>query len=138
MTSTPPTTGNGDGLTIKVDPDPSTTAIESIGSGTTDADGRFVLKCGRYRGQPQRPEQAATFNISILEERNERGRTGYRHDDSIYLVLQSKDVESILLNDENHRWTTGTYAAAKETISTGPNITMPATKDKPKQEDGKS
>lgn len=49
-------------------------------------------------------------------------------------MLQSKDVESILLNDENHRWTTGTYAAAKETISTGPNITMPATKDKPKQE----
>lgn len=128
-------TGNGDGpyTYIKVDPDPSTTAIESIGSGTTDADGRFVLTNADDIAVSLNDLNKRNIQYLILEERNEN-RTGYRHDDSIYLVLQSKDVESILLNDENHRWTTGTYAAAKETISTGPNITMPATKDKPKQE----
>lgn len=109
------------------------TSNDPIGSGTTDADGRFVLTNADDIAVSLNDLHKRSIQYLILEEQN-KNRTGYRHDDSIYLVLQSKDVESILLNDENHRWTTGTYAAAKETISTGPNITMPATKDKPKQE----
>lgn len=118
-------TGNGDGpyTYTKVDPDPSTTAIESIGSGTTDENGRFVLTNADDIAVSLNDLNKRDIQYLILEERNEN-RTGYRHDDSIYLVLQSKNAESVLLNDENHRWTTGTYAALKGSIATGPNITL--------------
>ena len=118
-------TGNGDGpyTYTKVDPDPSTTAIESIGSGTTDENGRFVLTNADDIAVSLNDLNKRNIQYLILEEQNEN-RTGYRHDDSIYLVLQSKNAESVLLNDENHRWTTGTYAALKGSIATGPNITL--------------
>ena len=131
-------TGNGDGpyTYTKVDPDSSTPdIIESIGSGTTDEDGRFVLTNADDIAVSLNDLKKRNIQYLILEEQN-KSRTGYRHDDSIYLVLQSNDMDTdtVLLNDENHRWTTGTYAALKGTVSTGPNITMPATKDKPEKE----
>lgn len=127
-------TGNGDGpyTYTKVDPDPSTPAIEPIGSGTTDENGRFVLTNEDDIAVSLNDLNKRNIRYLILEEQN-KNRTGYRHDDSIYLVLQSKNAESVLLNDENHRWTTGTYAALKGSVATGPNITLSATKDKPEK-----
>ena len=119
-------TDNSDGshTYTKVNPDSSTTdIIEPIGSGTTDEKGRFVLTNADDIAVSLNDLNKRDIQYLILEERNEN-RTGYRHDDSIYLVLQSKNAESVLLNDENHRWTTGTYAALKGSIATGPNITL--------------
>lgn len=120
-------TGNGDG-TYKY----TKTSDDPIGFGTTDENGRFVLTNADDIAVSLNDLKKRDIQYLILEERNEN-RTGYRHDDSIYLVLQSNDVETVLLNDENHRWTTGTYAALKGTVSTSPDITMPATKDKPEK-----
>ena len=119
-------TDNSDGshTYTKVNPDSSTTdIIEPIGSGTTDEKGRFVLTNADDIAVSLNDLNKRNIQYLILEERNEN-RTGYRHDDSIYLVLQSNEVESVLLNDENHRWTTGTYAALKGSVATGPNITL--------------
>lgn len=121
-------TGNGDG-TYKY----TKTSDEPIGSGTTDEKGQFVLSNADDIAVSLNDLNKRDIKYLILEEQNET-RDGYRHDESIDLVLESKGVQAILLNDENHRWTTGTYAAAKETISTGPYITMPATQDKPDPE----
>ena len=109
------------------------TSDDPIGSGTTDADGRFVLTNADDIAVSLNDLNKRNIQYLILEEQN-KNRDGYRHDESIYLVLENKDVQAILLNDENHRWTTGTYAAAKVTVSSGPNITMPATTDKPYEE----
>ena len=128
--------GNGDGPYTykKVNPDPSTTdIIESIGSGTTDEKGRFVLTNADDIAVSLNDLNNRSIQYLILEEQN-KNRTGYRHDDSIYLELYNHKLDTVLLNDENHRWTTGTYAALKGSVATGPNITMPATKDKPGQE----
>ena len=118
-------TGNGDGpyTYTKVDPDSSTTAIESIGSGTTDENGRFVLTNADDIAVSLNDLNKRDIRYLILEERNEN-RTGYRHDDSIYLELYDHKLDTVLLNDENHRWTTGTYAALKGSVSTGPDITL--------------
>lgn len=121
-------TGNGDG-TYKY----TKTSDEPIGSGTTDEKGQFVLSNADDIAVSLNDLHKRDIKYLILEEQN-KNRDGYRHDESIDLVLENKDVQAILLNDENHRWTTGTYAAAKETISTGPYITMPATQDKPDPE----
>ena len=97
-----------------------------IGSGTTDENGRFVLTNADDIAVSLNDLNKRNIQYLILEEQN-KSRTGYRHDDSIYLVLQSKedvDTDTVLLNDENHRWTTGTYAALKGTVSTGPDITL--------------
>lgn len=109
------------------------TSDEPIGFGTTDEKGQFVLSNADDIAVSLNDLNKRDIKYLILEEQNET-RDGYRHDESIDLVLESKGVQAILLNDENHRWTTGTYAAAKETISTGPYITMPATQDKPDPE----
>lgn len=121
-------TDNGDG-TYKY----TKTSDEPIGSGTTDEKGQFVLSNADDIAVSLNDLNKRDIKYLILEEQN-KNRDGYRHDESIDLVLENKDVQAILLNDENHRWTTGTYAAAKETISTGPYITMPATQDKPDPE----
>lgn len=123
-------TGNGDGpyTYTKVDPDPSTPAIEPIGSGTTDENGRFVLTNADDIAVSLNDLNKRNIRYLILEERNEN-RTGYRHDDSIYLELYNHKLDTVLLNDENHRWTTGTYAALKGSIATGPNITLSDTKE---------
>ena len=106
------------------------TSTDPIGFDTTDEKGQFVLSNEDDIAVSLNDLNKRNIRYLILEEQNEN-RDGYRHDESIDLVLESKGVQAILLNDENHRWTTGTYAAAKETVSTGPNITMPATTDKP-------
>lgn len=111
-------TDNGDGTYTY-----TKTSNDPIGSGTTDEKGRFVLTNADDIAVSLNDLNKRDIQYLILEERNEN-RTGYRHDDSIYLVLQSKNAESVLLNDENHRWTTGTYAALKGSIATGPNITL--------------
>ena len=105
------------------------TSDEPIGFDTTDEKGQFVLSNADDIAVSLNDLHKRDIKYLILEEQN-KNRDGYRHDESIDLVLENKDVQAILLNDENHRWTTGTYAAAKETISTGPYITMPATQDK--------
>lgn len=118
-------TGNGDG-TYKY-----TKASEKpIGSGTTDEDGRFVLTNADDIAVSLNDLNKRGIQYLILEERNEN-RTGYRHDDSIYLVLQSNDADTdtVLLNDENHRWTTGTYAALKGSVATSPDITLSDTNE---------
>ena len=109
------------------------TSDEPIGFDTTDEKGQFVLSNADDIAVSLNDLHKRDIKYLILEEQN-KNRDGYRHDESIDLVLENKDVQAILLNDENHRWTTGTYAAAKETISTGPYITMPATQDKPDPE----
>ena len=126
-------TGNGDGpyTYTKVNPDSSTPdIIEPIGSGTTDEDGRFVLTNADDIAVSLNDLNKRGIQYLILEERNEN-RTGYRHDDSIYLVLQSNDADTdtVLLNDENHRWTTGTYAALKGSVATSPDITLSDTNE---------
>ena len=95
-------TGNGDGpyTYTKVDPDSSTTAIESIGSGTTDENGRFVLTNADDIAVSLNDLNKRDIRYLILEERNEN-RTGYRHDDSIYLELYDHKLDTVLLNDEN-------------------------------------
>lgn len=109
------------------------TSDEPIGFDTTDEKGQFVLSNADDIAVSLNDLHKRDIKYLILEEQN-KNRDGYRHDESIDLVLENKDVQAILINDENHRWTTGTYAAAKETISTGPYITMPATQDKPDPE----
>ena len=106
------------------------TSTTPLGFDTTDEKGQFVLSNEDDIAVSLNDLNKRNIQYLILEEQNEN-RDGYRHDESIDLVLESKGVQAILLNDENHRWTTGTYAAAKETISTGPNITMPAITNKP-------
>ena len=108
------------------------TSDAPIGSGTTDENGRFVLTNADDIAVSLNDLNNRGIQYLILEERNEN-RTGYRHDDSIYLELYNHKLDTVLLNDENHRWTTGTYAALKGSVATGPNITMPATKDKPEK-----
>ena len=111
-------TGNGDG-TYKY----TKTSDEPIGSGTTDEKGRFVLTNADDIAVSLNDLKKRDIRYLILEERNEN-RTGYRHDDSIYLELYDYKLDTVLLNDENHRWTTGTYAALKGSVATGPDITL--------------
>lgn len=111
-------TDNGDG-TYKY----TKTSDEPIGSGTTDENGRFVLTNADDIAVSLNDLNKRDIRYLILEERNEN-RTGYRHDDSIYLELYDYKLDTVLLNDENHRWTTGTYAALKGSVSTGPDITL--------------
>lgn len=116
-------TGNGDG-TYKY----TKTSDEPIGSGTTDEKGRFVLTNADDIAVSLNDLKKRGIHYLILEERNEN-RTGYRHDDSIYLELYEHKLDTVLLNDENHRWTTGTYAALKGSIATGPNIVLSGTNE---------
>lgn len=111
-------TNNGNG-TYKY----TKTSDEPIGSGTTDEKGRFVLTNADDIAVSLNDLNKRDIRYLILEERNEN-RTGYRHDDSIYLELYDHKLDTVLLNDENHRWTTGTYAALKGSVSTGPDITL--------------
>ena len=109
---------NGDG-TYKY----TKTSNDPIGSGTTDENGHFVLTNADDIAVSLNDLKKRGIQYLILEERNEN-RTGYRHDDSIYLELHDHKLDTVLLNDENHRWTTGTYAALKGSVATGPDITL--------------
>lgn len=104
--------------------DPSKGADGLLATGTTDSGGRFVLN-DDTGGHISLNELTDKHNVEylILQERPE-GREGYRRDENIYLVLTSNDTVSILFNDMEHRWTTGTYAGLKGTISTSESVQL--------------
>ena len=89
-----------------------------LASGTTDSNGRFVLNDSNS-GHISLNELTRQYEVQylILREKTD-DREGYRHDDDIYLELKTNGEVSILFNDLNHRWTTGTYAGLKGAIST--------------------
>ena len=93
-------------------------------TGTTDSGGRFVLN-DDTGGHISLNELTDKHHVEylILQERPE-GREGYRRDENIYLVLTSNDTVSILFNDMEHRWTTGTYAGLKGTVSTSESVQL--------------
>lgn len=95
-----------------------------LASGTTDSNGRFVLN-DSTGGHISLNELTDKHKVEylILQERPE-GREGYRRDENIYLVLTSNDTVSILFNDMEHRWTTGTYAGLKGTVSTSESVQL--------------
>lgn len=95
-----------------------------LATGTTDSGGRFVLN-DDTGGHISLNELTDKHNVKylILQERPE-GREGYRRDENIYLVLTSNGTVSILFNDMEHRWTTGTYAGLKGTVSTSESVQL--------------
>ena len=95
-----------------------------LATGTTDSGGRFVLN-DDTGGHISLNELTDKHHVEylILQERPE-GREGYRRDENIYLVLTSNDTVSILFNDMEHRWTTGTYAGLKGTVSTSESVQL--------------
>ncbi len=95
-----------------------------LATGTTDSGGRFVLN-DDTGGHISLNELTDKHNVEylILQERPE-GREGYRRDENIYLVLTSNGTVSILFNDMEHRWTTGTYAGLKGTVSTSESVQL--------------
>ena len=56
--------------------------------------------------------------------RESGSRKGYRRESNIYLKLTQHGTDILLLNDEDHHWTTGTYAMPKETVYSGPSIKL--------------
>lgn len=92
--------------------------------GTTDSGGRFVLN-DDTGGHISLNELTDKHHVEylILQEQPE-GREGYRRDENIYLVLTSNGTVSILFNDMEHRWTTGTYAGLKGTVSTSESVQL--------------
>ena len=104
--------------------DPSKGTDGLLATGTTDSGGRFVLN-DDTGGHISLNELTDKHNVEylILQERPE-GREGYRRDENIYLVLTSNDTVSILFNDMEHRWTTGTYAGLKGTVSTSESVQL--------------
>lgn len=95
-----------------------------LATGTTDSGGRFVLN-DDTGGHISLNELTDKHHVEylILQERPE-GREGYRRDENIYLVLTSNGTVSILFNDMEHRWTTGTYAGLKGTVSTSESVQL--------------
>ena len=95
-----------------------------LATGTTDSDGRFVLN-DDTGGHISLNELTDKHDVEylILQEQPE-GREGYRRDENIYLVLKSNGTVSILFNDMEHRWTTGTYAGLKGTVSTSESVQL--------------
>lgn len=95
-----------------------------LATGTTDSGGRFVLN-DDTGGHISLNELTDKHHVEylILQEQPE-GREGYRRDENIYLVLTSNGTVSILFNDMEHRWTTGTYAGLKGSISTNESVQL--------------
>lgn len=95
-----------------------------LATGTTDSSGRFVLN-DDTGGHISLNELTDKHDVKylILQEQPE-GREGYRRDENIYLVLTSNGTVSILFNDMEHRWTTGTYAGLKGSISTSESVQL--------------
>lgn len=95
-----------------------------LATGTTDSSGRFVLN-DDTGGHISLNELTDKHDVKylILQEQP-KGREGYRRDENIYLVLTSNDTVSILFNDMEHRWTTGTYAGLKGTVSTSESVQL--------------
>ena len=95
-----------------------------LATGTTDSSGRFVLN-DDTGGHISLNELTDKHDVKylILQEQP-KGREGYRRDENIYLVLTSNGTVSILFNDMEHRWTTGTYAGLKGTVSTSESVQL--------------
>lgn len=95
-----------------------------LATGTTDSGGRFVLN-DDTGGHISLNELTDKHHVEylILQEQP-KGREGYRRDENIYLVLTSNGTVSILFNDMEHRWTTGTYAGLKGTVSTSESVQL--------------
>ena len=104
--------------------DPSKGTHGLLATGTTDSGGRFVLN-DDTGGHISLNELTDKHHVEylILQEQPE-GREGYRRDENIYLVLTSNGTVSILFNDMEHRWTTGTYAGLKGTVSTSESVQL--------------
>lgn len=104
--------------------DPSKGADGLLATGTTDSGGRFVLN-DDTGGHISLNELTDKHDVKylILQEQP-KGREGYRRDENIYLVLTSNGTVSILFNDMEHRWTTGTYAGLKGTVSTSESVQL--------------
>lgn len=94
-----------------------------LASGMTNAQGRFVLADGNTSAVISLNElNNQGIQYLILRERSDRA--GYRPEEDIYLELEAKGTDVLLLNDYDHQWSTGTHATPKETVYTGPRIQL--------------
>ena len=94
-----------------------------LASGMTNAQGRFVLADGNTSAVISLNELSNQgIRYLILRERSDRA--GYRPEEDIYLELEAKGTDVLLLNDFDHQWSTGTHAMPKETVYTGPRIQL--------------
>lgn len=94
-----------------------------LASGITNSNGRFVLAEGETSAAISLNE-LKNQGINYLILRESGSRKGYRRESNIYLKLTQHGTDILLLNDEDHHWTTGTYAMPKETVYSGPSITL--------------
>lgn len=94
-----------------------------LASGITNSNGRFVLAEGETSAAISLNE-LKNQGINYLILRESGSRKGYRRESSIYLKLTQHGTDILLLNDEDHHWTTGTYAMPKETVYSGPSIKL--------------
>lgn len=94
-----------------------------LASGITNSSGRFVLAEGETSAAISLNE-LKNQGINYLILRESGSRKGYRRESNIYLKLTQHGTDILLLNDEDHHWTTGTYAMPKETVYSGPSITL--------------
>ena len=94
-----------------------------LASGITNSSGRFVLAEGETSAAISLNE-LKNQGINYLILRESGSRKGYRRESNIYLKLTQHGTDILLLNDEDHHWTTGTYATPKETVYSGPSIKL--------------
>lgn len=94
-----------------------------LASGITNSSGRFVLAEGETSAAISLNE-LKNQGINYLILRESGSRKGYRRESNIYLKLTQHGTDILLLNDEDHHWTTGTYAMPKETVYSGPSIKL--------------
>ena len=94
-----------------------------LASGVTNAQGRFVLADGDTSAVISLNE-LSNQGIQYLILRERTDRSGYRPEEDIYLELEAKGTDVLLLNDFDHQWSTGTHAMPKETVYTGPTIQL--------------
>ena len=94
-----------------------------LASGITNSNGRFVLAEGETSAAISLNE-LKNQGINYLILRESGSRKGYRRESNIYLKLTQHGTDILLLNDEDHHWTTGTYAMPKETVYSGPSIKL--------------
>lgn len=94
-----------------------------LASGITNSNGRFVLAEGETSAAISLNE-LKNQGINYLILRESGSRKGYRRESNIFLKLTQHGTDILLLNDEDHHWTTGTYAMPKETVYSGPSIKL--------------
>lgn len=94
-----------------------------LASGITNSSGRFVLADDETSAAISLNE-LKNQGINYLILRESGSRKGYRRESNIYLKLTQHGTDILLLNDEDHHWTTGTYAMPKETVYSGPSIKL--------------